>query len=113
MLIQEENAQHDRQMEKLARKHQVDDGGESPPAQEATKPYEPTEVEKQLHRLHHANFEPWCETCVQGQGRAKRQESYGGFQGPQSVLRLHVHQGGWAGFKRHQGEGIDHGPYCH
>ena len=70
-LIQQEDAQHDRQMEELARKHQVDDGGDPPPAQEAATPYEPTEAEKQLHRLHHANFEPWCETCVQGQGRTK------------------------------------------
>ena len=32
-------------------------------------PRQPTLVEREEHRLHHANFEPWCETCIMGQGK--------------------------------------------
>ena len=49
----------------------VDDGDAEPSPSAVSVPYQPTDAEMQLHRLHHANFEPWCETCVQGQGRSK------------------------------------------
>lgn len=32
-------------------------------------PRQPSVVEREEHRLHHANFEPWCETCIMGQGK--------------------------------------------
>ena len=38
-------------------------------AQEVDAPKAPTAQEREEHRLHHANFEPWCETCIKGQGR--------------------------------------------
>ena len=34
-------------------------------------PPQPSAKEREEHRLHHANFEPWCEVCVQGQGKDK------------------------------------------
>ena len=35
-------------------------------------PAAPSAEEREEHKLHHANFEPWCEVCVQGQGREKQ-----------------------------------------
>ena len=34
-------------------------------------PPQPSAKEREEHRLHHANFEAWCEVCVQGQGKDK------------------------------------------
>ena len=34
-------------------------------------PREPTADEVQEHELHHANFEPWCKVCVEGQGKER------------------------------------------
>ena len=34
-------------------------------------PPQPSAKERDEHRLHHANFEAWCEVCVQGQGKDK------------------------------------------
>ena len=34
-------------------------------------PVEPSPEEVAEHELHHANFEPWCKVCVEGQGREK------------------------------------------
>lgn len=31
----------------------------------------PSAKDQEEHKLHHANFEPWCEVCVQGQGKEK------------------------------------------
>ena len=42
-----------------------------PQAHEARAPKQPTPEERAQHELHHANFEPWCEKCVMGQGRDK------------------------------------------
>ncbi|CAL1174155.1 unnamed protein product [Cladocopium goreaui] len=38
-------------------------------AQEVDVPKAPSAQQREEHRLHHANFEPWCETCIKGQGR--------------------------------------------
>ena len=35
------------------------------------KPREPTADEVQEHELHHANFEPWCKVCLEGQGKER------------------------------------------
>ena len=40
--------------------------------QQLARPKEPSAQERAEHNLHHANFEPWCETCVAGQGRSKQ-----------------------------------------
>ena len=34
-------------------------------------PVEPSPAEIAEHSLHHANFEPWCKVCVEGQGRER------------------------------------------
>lgn len=36
---------------------------------QAEVPRQPSVVEREEHRLHHANFEPWCQTCIMGQGK--------------------------------------------
>ena len=39
-------------------------------------PRQPTVVEREEHRLHHANFEPLCETCIiRGRERIRRSTS--------------------------------------
>ena len=60
-----------RELERPVERHVLDDGDVEPSPEAVAVPYQPTDAEKQLHRLHHANFEPWCETCVKGQGRGK------------------------------------------
>ncbi|CAE7242490.1 RE2 [Symbiodinium sp. CCMP2592] len=34
-------------------------------------PVEPSPAEIAEHSLHHANFEPWCKVCVEGQGKER------------------------------------------
>ena len=49
----------------------MDVGDEESPKAVVEVPSLPSAKEREEHRLHHANFEPWCEVRVQGQGREK------------------------------------------
>ena len=51
-----------------------EDKRETKEANEVAVPAQPTAKQRDNHMLHHANFDPWCETCVMGQGREKRHE---------------------------------------
>ena len=59
----------EKEAEEIREQRQLQEKGEDEHVKEPDVPVAPSQEAREKHMLHHANFEPWCEVCVQGQGR--------------------------------------------
>ena len=59
----------ERQAEEIREQRQLQEKEDDEQVKEPDIPAAPSQEEREKHMLHHANFEPWCEVCVKGQGR--------------------------------------------
>ncbi|CAL1148944.1 unnamed protein product, partial [Cladocopium goreaui] len=59
----------EKEAEEIREQRQLQEKGGDEHVKEPDVPVAPSQEAREKHMLHHANFEPWCEVCVQGQGR--------------------------------------------
>ena len=59
----------EREVEEIREQRQLQEKEDEEQVKEPDVPAAPSQEAREKHMLHHANFEPWCEMCVKGQGR--------------------------------------------